>query len=133
MTSKIEHAATLAAILMEETWAWVKAPPPPPHVAARDALALIKIGNSVAGRALRYCNGEGEQYWQDGLRWAWRWTEAHDALKEKADARDHAKATEIAKRYGATVTIGGDPRGFTMRLMLASGRKNGMGDGWGIA
>ena len=117
-----------------------KAASPAPYMVARDALALLRIGAGVARRAVAYCNGEGHRVW--GFRHGeggysppgWAWDENDDARKERADEKALAKATEIAARYGATVKIGGDPRGFTMRLFLASGRSNGFtGDGWGIA
>lgn len=96
-----------------------------PHIIADDAFALLRIGASVKRWAERACNGQG--------RYAWMWDETDDAAKDRADARALAKASEIAARYGATVTIGGDPRGYVLRLNLASGRKNGWGEGWGVA
>lgn len=150
MASKTEHAATIAALLLDESHFCQSDPlfrdryyertgeryaTVPPHVAARDALALIKIGAGVARWAVRECNGHGRQVWhQPSGRWLWTWGE-DDALKHRlADQRAEKKANEIAARYGATVKIGGDPRGYTLRLILITGRTNTMGnDGWGIA
>lgn len=46
-------------------------------------------------------------------------------------ARD---AAEILADYGATVeSVAGDPRGYCLKLRLASGRSNSMGSGiWGV-
>lgn len=140
--SKAKQAAELAAVLSTEMHeghsATIKARAGaqlhPPHVVAGDALALLRIGASVSRWAVRACNGEGRGHW-DGPsgRYVWSWDETDDAAKEKADARALKRASEIAARYGATVKIGGDPRGFVLRLHLASGRKNGWGEGWGVA
>lgn len=140
--SKAKQAAELAAVLSTEMHeghsatikARVGAQLHPPHVVAADALALLRIGASVARWAVRACNGEGREWhqWPNGGG-SYVWGNADDAAKEKADARALAKASEIAARYGATVEIGGDPRGYVLRLHLASGRKNGWGEGWGVA
>lgn len=141
MTSKTQIAAELAACLMLEASRRLDPPDyvdPSPAAVAANAMALLRIGAGVKRWAERACNGEGHQEWRKGLsahggRWEWAWNDSDTAAHEKADKRAHAKASEIAARYGATVEIGGDPRGFVLRLHLASGRKNGMGDGWGVA
>lgn len=160
-----QHAATLAAVLMSELSApavaaalKIRALPQGagyvgidvtdaknaaasaklshPETVAADALALIRIGKGVARWAVRACNGEGERYWQDGKRLAWRWDDTHDAAHAKADAKALAKLQAIADRYGATVKLGGDPRGYVVKLHLANGRHNTWGgaeSGWGVA
>ena len=151
MASPSEHVATLAALLVDETHFLQSIPAfredyfqrtnerfatVPPHVAARDALALIRIGKGVARWALRYCNGEGHRVAipRNGLQsWSWDWGADDDAAKEKADVRALKKAQAIADRYGATVKLGGDPRGYVFRLMLNSKRSNSFaGEGWGV-
>jgi hypothetical protein len=143
--STTKEAAALAALLMSEQAARMFDPTlrdgaalagamMSPVAVADDALTLIRIGKSVSRWAVRACNGEGSSwvsYPNGGGRFAW--TEADDAKRARADARALAKAQGIADQYGATVQIGGDPRGYVFRLMLASGRKNGWGDGWGVA
>lgn len=133
MKSDLEHAMELAAALAHEA-AWIqrsKTRPayyaePAPHLNARHGLDLIRIGKRVATRAVRACNGEGwEKYGH--------WTEKDKARRERADAKAQAKAQSIADEYGARVELGGDPRGYVMRLHMRSGRKNGWGDGWGVA
>lgn len=143
--STTKHAATLAALLMIESGSAKakrhardrgRTTPPHPEVVAADALALLRIGKGVARWAVRACNGEGERYWQDGKRWAWRWDDTHDAAHAKADAKALAKLHAIADHYGATVKLGGDPRGYVVKLILASGRHNTWGgaeSGWGVA
>lgn len=152
MTSKLEHSATLAATLTDESHfcqsdsafretyfqrTGERYASAAPHIAARDALALIKIGAGVARWAVRECNGEGHRVnipASGYQRWSWEWGSDDDAAKDKADARALAKASEIAARYGATVKIGGDPRGYVMRLQLATKRSNTFSDdGWGVA
>lgn len=153
MSDKAKHLATLAALLMSEchegasatTKARVGAKVYHPETVAADALALIRIGRGVSRWAVRACNGEGHQIYSevwgsDGShrpgRWEWRWNETDDAAKDKADARALAKLQAIADRYGATVKLGSDPRGYVVKLILASGRHNtwgGASDGWGVA
>lgn len=145
MKDKTKHAATLAALLMSETGN-VKAIrharkqgrvyPWHPEVVAADALALIKIGRGVARWAVRACNGEGRERVQyPGGQWGNKWDEADDAAKDKANDRARVKLQAIADRYGAKVKLGGDPRGYVVKLILASGRHNtwgGAADGWGV-
>lgn len=146
MSDKAKHLATLAAVLMAEAFREHvsirdRALRHPETVAA-DALALIRIGRGVARWAVRACNGEGHRVWGfrhgESTRSApgWAWDESDDAAKDKADARALAKLQAIADRYGATVKLGGDPRGYVVKLILASGRHNtwgGASDGWGVA
>jgi hypothetical protein len=145
--SKVKQAAELAAVLSTEmheghgatTKARVGAQLHPPHVVAADALALLRIGASVARWAVRACNGEGHHTFMPAgpynqtARTVWAWDAEDDAAKDRADARALKRASDIAARYGATVEIGGDPRGYVLRLHLASGRKNCWGEGWGVA
>lgn len=157
MTSKTKHVATLAAVLMGESAIRMHDPEIRDGAAllgamaaattvAADALALLRIGAGVARWAVRACNGEGHQIMVASVpresggyspgRWEWRWTDKDDAAKEKADASALAKLQAIADRYGATVKLGGDPRGYVVKLILASGRHNtwgGASDGWGVA
>lgn len=147
MSKKMEHAATLAAMLMNESH-WVQCNPDlraayreatgayhgtvATHAAARDALALLRIGKGVSRRAVQACNGI-DRYQGNGIFYP-TWTEADEAAKEKADAKALKAAQAIADRYLAKVTLGGDPRGYVMRLYVASGATNGFsGDGWGVA
>ena len=138
--SKIETAAELAAVLSAEAHhvqASATLRPayyavPFPHLIAEDALVLLRIGAHVKRWAERACNGI-ERYQGNGI-WCGTWTEADDAAKNRADARHLKRATEIAARYGATAIVGGDPRGYVLRLILASGHSNTFGnDGWGVA
>lgn len=136
-TSRAQQAAELAAVLMSESYECdgkCEMQNPRPEKVAADALALLRIGASVSNWAVRYCNGQGSEWraYPNGGG-AYVWTEKDDAAKGKADARALAKASDIAARYGATVEIGGDPRGYVLRLHLASGLKNGWGEGWGVA
>lgn len=102
----------------------------PPHIIAADTLALRRLGAGFSRRAVMACNGVRRWHGRDG--WIQGWTEGDEAAKERADDRAKAKAAEIAKRYRAKVTTHGDPRGCVFRLHFRSGRRNGMGDGWGV-
>ncbi len=108
---------------------------PEPHLIAKDAAALLRIGNGVASRAVLQCNGI--QHWDPQTRQMQStWTEEDETHNDKMKERARTKAQSIADRYGAKVETGGDPRGCTLRLHLASGRHNTMGgreSGWGIA
>jgi hypothetical protein len=139
MTSKIETAAELSAALSAEAHFIQSSKSlrpkfyavPRPHIIGQDALALMRIGASVERWAVKACNGV--ERWEGG-RWVGSWTEADEKAKERADARALAKAQVIGDRYGATVKIGGDPRGYTLRLMMKSNATNSSaGDGWGVA
>lgn len=146
MSDKAKHLATLAAVLMAEAWDGhcpayqgtdKYAPKPHAESVAADALALIRVGRGVARWAVRACNGEGHWHYDEPTRrGGWRWDETDDKAKDKADDRARAKLQAIADRYGATVKLGGDPRGYVVKLILASGRHNtwgGAADGWGVA
>jgi hypothetical protein len=146
----IEHAATLAARLMSESH-WNQSNPDfreaywqrtgerhshvAPHIAARDALALIRIGKGVARRAVQMCNGIPR--WDAKLRMMINdYTEEDETRRERADGKAKAKAETILARYGASVQLGGDPRGYVMRLHFGSDNLPGRAvphDGWGVA
>lgn len=119
-----EHLATLAALL-----AMNAAKAASPIAVARDALALLRIGRQASTLAVRQCNGEG--HWADGR---WNWNDADDARAEKHRTTIRKNAQKIADDYGATIELGGDPRGYVLRLHLASKASNTFtSDGWGVA
>ena len=99
---------------------------------ASDVSALHRIAAAAKRRAEQACNGI-ERYNAKLGRYMAEWTDADEAAKERADTKALRAAQEIADRYGAKVKLGGDPRGFVLRLELSSGRRNSIGDGWGIA
>jgi chromosome condensin MukBEF MukE localization factor len=54
---------------------------------------------------------------------------------EKKETNLERRITELAERFGAKVKFGGDPRGFTVKLLLKSGRWNSWGgasEGFGV-
>lgn len=58
-----------------------------------------------------------------------------DARIEKGEAQAEKRITEICAPFGIKPNFGGDPRGYTVKLILPSGRYNTMGgaeDGWGV-
>lgn len=126
-THEPSPVAYLAAILATEKGA------PTPYRAARDAAELIRLGNRAARIAVNVCNGIPRYDPAAGQVLA-SWTESDDAKAEKARGRIKARAAEILADYGATVeSVAGDPRGYCLKLRLASGRSNSMGSGiWGV-
>ena len=103
--------------------------PGSPHLIADDADDLIEIAQRVKGRAVRRCNGKPGP----GPNMTWdEWGQRLD----RADYKDEEAGNRIMTRYcnhGAHVILGGDPRGYTLKLVLASGRTNEMGgEGWGV-
>lgn len=114
-----EHLATLAARLALEAKEQQS-----PVKTARDALALVRIGRSAATLATRYCNGEG--HWEGGR---WVWTEEDDKRCDRRRDAMHKKAQAIADDYGARVELGGDPRGYVLKLHFGDAK----GEGFGVA
>lgn len=149
-TSAIEHAARLAARLMTESH-WNQSDTAfreayfqrtkeyhaivAPHIVARDALALIRIGKGVARRAVQLCNGI-PRYDVKSRSMLNTWTEADDARRERLDGAAKQKAENILLRYGASVKLGGDPRGYVMKIRFRSENLPSRavpGDDWGVA
>lgn len=119
--------AVLAAVLTAEVAHESPLPGDAMRTAA-DATELVRIAAAARRRSERACNGEGH-YSERG----WAWDENDDARRERADARATDRANKILEPYGAKVQeLGGDPRGPGMRIALASGARNGWGDGWAI-
>ena len=119
LKDKLQHAAELAAILATE------GAPHGAHRAASDALRLIALGRRASNLAVRLCNGEGRQ--------RGRWDDVDEARYEKAKERIRRDASSIAAHYNATVDVGGDPRGYVLKLHLQSKRSNSFADNtWGV-
>jgi len=97
-----------------------------------DALALLDVATCVNAWEVRAVNGEGHKVPDPdrGYRWAWDASDENRFAAARAAAAVHVGP--IAARYGAVALLGGDPRGFTMWLILASGRSNSHGIGWGL-
>ena len=99
---------------------------------AADAEELVRL----AKRARRYagiqCNGIARRVPGTGV-YHMTWNEADDAWLERARGRIEKRATALLTPYGAKLlTVSGDPRGYVMRFELASGARNGIGEGWGL-
>lgn len=104
--------------------------------AYRDAVAadaLIRLGKRAARIAVQRCNGI-ERYDAAARRVLASWTEADDARADKACDKIAKEAAAILQPYGATeISVGGDPRGFTLKWRFASGRSNSFGgEVWGV-
>ena len=118
-----QAALELVAVLATE-----KRRPSNAFLIARDAQSLARIAKRIERRAVLRCNGD-ERISRKGEAAENAWSAKLDA----ADARDQARVNTLVKVYRASCIIGGDPRGYTLKLVLASGRTNDMGrDGWGV-
>ena len=89
----------------------------PPQELTGRAVAFRKLARSLERYAVKGCNV--------GLN------EREDARASKAaDA-----ARDMARLIGATAIVGGDPRGYCLKLVLPTGRYNTWGgaeEGWGV-
>jgi hypothetical protein len=105
----------------------------PPYRAAKDAEKLIRLGKRAARIALDRCNGI-QRYDAKARQMLATWTEADEARADTACDKIAKDAAAILNPYGATkISVGGDPRGFTLKFHLASGRTNSAGgEGWGV-
>jgi hypothetical protein len=119
-SGRLEMAAHLAAVLTEESsTTGAHARNSNSHIVARHVVEIMRIALRMENLALRQCNGP----WNDG----------DDERAERARAKALARLKAIGADYGIkSAHVYGDPRGFVVRLDLASGRKNGWGDGWGV-
>lgn len=53
---------------------------------------------------------------------------------EAREARIERRITDLLAPYGIAVEFGGDPRGYTVKVSLPSGKSNSFtGEGWGLA
>lgn len=102
----------LAAMLMQRS---KLAAPHAINVVAIDAATLTKIGNALASLAVAQCNRE--------------WTKRDETRRANLIKEAHT----LAREYGLSVTAGGDPRGYVMRLHGPDIYRNGWGDGFGVA
>lgn len=82
---------------------------------AIDAATLTRIGNALAGLAVKECN------------------EALTERDHKRRGRLIEEAETIAASYGMTVTACGDPRGYVFGLHAPGIFRNGWGEGFGVA
>lgn len=124
-TLKQSHRVQLALVLAaEETH-------PSISQIQTDVADLFRLAKRLQRIAERECNGV-ERWDAQARQMLASWTEADQAKADKETERATKRAAEIAARYGATVTTGGDPRGYVLVLNLKSGRSNAMGGGYGV-
>jgi hypothetical protein len=127
-------ATYLAAVLATEPAPGGGAPiGNPSYRAARDAESLVRLGKRAAKIAVDRCNGI-QRYDAAARQMLATWTEADESRADKACDKIAKDAAAILLPYGATkISVGGDPRGFTLKFHLASGRSNSAGgEGWGV-
>ena len=99
--TKTKDVMEFAAVLQAEL------PKNPPHLTARDAMALMRLGRQHSTQAANLCNIPNYQ-------------EKYD----KRTANIRVKIVDILFPYGAHALCGGDPRGCIVKLILRSGRTN---------
>lgn len=88
---------------------------------------LIRWGRQLCRIQERQCNGH--QTW-DG-----RWDEEAAKRDEKREEGIQARVTKALAPYGITPNFSGDPRGYTLKLILPSGKWNTWGgeeEGYGV-
>lgn len=104
-----------------------------PYRAAKDAESLVRLGKRAAKIALDRCNGI-QRYDAAARQMLATWMENDEARADKACDKIARDAAAILGPYGATkISVGGDPRGFTLKFHFASGRSNSAGgEGWGV-
>ena len=102
--TKTKDVMEFAAVLQAEL------PKNPPHLTARDALALMRLGRQHSTQVVNLCNIPNYQ-------------EKYD--KRTANIRE--RLALILAHYGARAITGGDPRGCTVKLKLRSKRTNDFG------
>lgn len=110
-----KDAALLAAVLCDE----LQGDPGVrinPFQVADDTLRLLTLAKSIRRALLAEFNGK-----------------AQARLTAKRVRRYLETADSILSRYGATARQSGDVRGFSLLMMLPSGRSNSFtGRGWGL-
>lgn len=97
------------------------------HAALTLAPELMRLARRYDRIQVRQCNGHQTF---DG-----RWDEAAAAKDERAEERLQEKVAKLLEPHGIKVRWGGDPRGYTMGLLLSPGRNNTWGGaehGWGV-
>ena len=137
MTNREPKPATYLAAVLAAEYGFAKEgytpPNHPPYRAARDAESLVRLGKRAQRIAEQRCNGI-QRYDSQARQTLATWTEADEARAEKATAQIENQARAILERYGARdITVAGDPRGFCLKVKLASGLSNSFGgDVWGV-
>lgn len=83
---------------------------------AADVLKFRRMASTAESLAMKQCNSAD-------------WNEADVAKRDRLRERGN----ELAKAYGLTVKVGGDPRGFTFKLIGLPGNSwGGDEEGYGL-
>ena len=112
------------------------------------ARALLRHARTHGNLAVQYRNGpqhlngpspynwqiqpEQHREWINGNRRAW---EAWEARRERKEQACERRIKEICAGFSLPVTLGGDPRGYTVKVKFPSGAYNtwgGSSEGYGI-
>ena len=102
--TKTKDVMEFAAVLQAEL------PKNPPHLTARDAAAIMRLGRRQSTASVNLCNLPNYQDKYD-----------------RTTASVRGALALILAPYRATATTGGNPRGCTVKLKLRSGRTNDFG------
>lgn len=89
----------------------------PPHQCANLARDLMRLGSTHSCLCVQWCNGP--------------WDKSDEVKLDRVRER----IVKLVEPYGIKANCHGDPRGFTVKLLLPSGRYNTWGgkeDGWGV-
>lgn len=88
----------------------------PPHLIARDAIALRRLARRATSLAVRQCNEPLPEDYIDKRR---------ESIRKATAA--------ILVNYGVSeFHVAGDPRGLVLQFKPASGRANSLGGLWGV-
>jgi hypothetical protein len=128
---RLEYAAALGSLLTLEAQA--AGQQMYPHIVARDVAELMKLARRAERVAIAQCNGIPRFDAKSGQMVS-TWTEDDEAKAEKTRANVQEKVKKIGARYDFKgCSVHGDPRGYALKIKLASGRTNNAGgDEWGV-
>lgn len=115
----------------------------PVHIVTRNATLILRHAKTHGRLAEMSCNGHPLQSvcppqgcdlkaWNDRVK---RAQEKHDAWIEKREAQIERRISELASEIGCKANFGGDPRGYTVKLILPGGEYNTWGgkeEGYGV-
>jgi hypothetical protein len=85
-----------------------------PGMPVRDIFRLISIAGQLQTLNVNYCNRD--------------LTKTEETKKKKL----RTEVEEIAKRNNITIELGGDPRGFPVKIMGTKHSNSFINEGWGL-
>jgi len=99
------------------------------------ARALLRHARTHGNLAVEECNGPGDYVNHVPYPEAGKIYDDHAASVAKRQERVEKRIKEICAEFNLPVTLGGDPRGYTVKVKLPSGAYNTWGgseEGYGV-